>query len=142
MSYDAIIIGGGHNGLTCGAFLANARKKVLVLEKRSVLGGAAATEQVFPQYSVNTGAHDVGIFLPEIIEKLGLSSHGLQVFQSEAAVFAPQPDGSAIALWRNVDRTLSELRRLYPDDAARFVKFNGFMNRMSQALRPVLMLPT
>ena len=140
MNFDAIIVGGGHNGLTCAAMLAAARKKVLVLERRGVLGGAAATEAVFPRCNVNVGAHDAGLFLPEIIEKLGLHNHGLQVFQSDAAVFAPQPDGSAIALWRNHERTIAELRRFYPDDALKISEFNQFMNRMSKVMRLTLML--
>lgn len=138
-NYDAIIIGGGHNGLVCAASLASARKKVLVLEQRRNLGGAAATEEVFPQFLVNTGATDAGLFLPEIIEKFGLVAAGLQVFQSDAAVFAPQPDGTAITLWRDLNRTVSELQTLYPDDAKRFLKFNTAMNKMSQALRPALL---
>ncbi len=140
MSYDAIIIGGGHNGLVCGAFLAQANKKVLVLERRQVLGGAAATEEAFARYSVNTGAHDAGLFLPEIIEQLSLNTRGLEVYQSEAAVFAPQPDGTAITLWRDMERTVNELAPLYPEDAKKFPRFNALMNSLSQTLRTVLML--
>lgn len=122
----------------CG-FAGKRTKKVLVLEQRRNLGGAAATEEVFPQFLVNTGATDAGLFLPEIIEKFGLVAAGLQVFQSDAAVFAPQPDGTAITLWRDLNRTVSELQTLYPDDAKRFLKFNAKMNKMSQALRPALL---
>ena len=139
MNYDAIIIGGGHNGLVCAAFLAQAKKKVLVLEQRNSLGGAAATEEIFPNYRVNTGAHDAGLFLPEIIEKLSLNGHGLQVFQSDAAVFSPHPDGTAITLWRDLKRTVAGMEKLYPDDARRFDQFSGFMSRMSQILRTTLM---
>ncbi len=139
MNYDAIIIGGGHNGLVCAAFLAQARKKVLVLERRNTLGGAAGTEEIFPNYRVNTGAHDAGLFLPEIIEKLSLNSHGLQVYQSDAAVFSPHPDGTAITLWRDLKRTVSEMETLYPKDAKQLDKFSEFMSRMSQILRTTLM---
>ena len=68
--YDAIIIGAGHNGLVAAAYLGKAGKKVLVLEKRKTLGGAAATEEIFPGFKMNTGAHDAGLFSPEVVRDL------------------------------------------------------------------------
>jgi phytoene dehydrogenase-like protein len=83
-TYDAIIIGGGHNGLTAAAYLAKARLKVLVLERRGLLGGAAASEAIFPGYTLNTGALDCGLFLPEIVSDLHLKKHGLQLLHGPA----------------------------------------------------------
>ena len=75
--YDAIVIGGGHNGLVTAASLAKAGRKVLLLEGRDVLGGAAATEEVFPGFKFDTGAHDAALFQDEIVESLSLKAHGL-----------------------------------------------------------------
>ena len=91
MSYDALIIGAGHNGLVAAATLAQSGKRVLVLERRNTLGGAAATEEIFPGFKFNTGAHDAGLFRPEIIAALQLEQHGLQLMKSHVAAFAPQP---------------------------------------------------
>ena len=89
-TYDAIIIGGGHNGLTAAAYLAKARLKVLVLERRGVLGGAAASEAIFPGYTVNTGALDSGLFLPEVVADLRLEKHGVRFLHSPAVLHALQ----------------------------------------------------
>ncbi|NJN96963.1 MAG: NAD(P)/FAD-dependent oxidoreductase, partial [Anaerolineales bacterium] len=91
--FDTIIIGGGHNGLVTAAYLAKAGKKVLVLERRDTLGGAAATEEIWPGFKINTGASDVGMVRPEIIAELGLRQHGLDFIESPVTAFAPQPDG-------------------------------------------------
>ena len=98
---DAIVIGAGHNGLVTAALLAKAGFKTLVLEQRDVLGGAAATEEVFPGFKINTGADDAGLFHDTIIEELNLAAYGLSFHESEVAVFAPQPDGSTLTLWRD-----------------------------------------
>ena len=74
--YDAIIIGAGHNGLVAAATLAKAGQRVLVLERRDVLGGAAVSEEIFPGYCVDTGANDAGLFMPEIVADLGLEKFG------------------------------------------------------------------
>ncbi|HET9702952.1 MAG TPA: FAD-dependent oxidoreductase, partial [Vicinamibacterales bacterium] len=77
MRYDAIVIGGGHNGLTCAAYLARAGRQVLVLERRHVLGGAAVTEEVFPGFKYSVCSYAVSLLRPEIIRELGLARHGL-----------------------------------------------------------------
>ncbi|MFQ5632227.1 MAG: phytoene desaturase family protein, partial [bacterium] len=97
-NYEAIIIGGGHNGLVAAAYLAKAGMKVTVLEQRPVLGGVAATEDIFPGFKFNTGAHDAGLFRQEIIDGLELQKHGLEFLESPVTVFAPQPDGTHLIL--------------------------------------------
>ena len=138
--YDSIIIGAGHNGLVTAALLAKAGFKTLVLEARPVLGGAAATEEVFPGFMVNTGADDAGLFSDKIIAELDLAAHGLSFLESDVAVFAPQPDGSALTLWRDEARTVNEIRRLSEHDADRYPAFAAGINRMADALRGMLLL--
>ncbi len=94
--YDAIIIGAGHNGLVAAATLAAAGRRVLVLEGRDTLGGAAGTEEPWPGYRVDSGATDAALFQDEIIRKLDLARHGLKFETSPALLCAPQPDGRAL----------------------------------------------
>ena len=90
MRYDAIIIGGGHNGLTAAAYLARAGRKVLVLERRHVLGGAAVTEEVFPGFHFSVCSYVVSLLRPEIIRELDLPRHGLEILPLDGT-FTPMP---------------------------------------------------
>src|SRR3989304_5544377 len=100
MQYHAIVIGGGHNGLTTAAYLARAGKKVLVLERRHVLGGAAVTEEVFPGFQFSVCSYVVSLLRPEIIRDLDLPRHGFEVLPLDGT-FTPMPDGDH--LWRTND---------------------------------------
>ncbi len=137
--YDAIIIGGGHNGLVSAAMVARAGHKVLLLEQRAVLGGAAATEEPFPGFCFNTGADDAALFRDEIIQALFLKMHGLELRESAAAVFAPQPDGTAFTLWQDEARTARELQKLSKEDAARYAAFARQVNTMAGVLQEMLL---
>ena len=137
---DAIVIGAGHNGLVTGSLLAKAEFKTVVLEQRDVLGGAAATEEVFPGFKINTGADDAGLFHDEIIEELNLAAHGLAFHENEVAVFAPQPDGTALTLWRDQAQSVAEIARFSPRDAERYPDFAAEINQHAQALRGMLLL--
>ena len=109
-TYDAIVIGGGHNGLTHAAYLARAGKKVLVLERRHVLGGAAVTEEVFPGFKFSVCSYVVSLLRPEIIRDLDLPRHGLEILPLDGT-FTPMPNGDY--LWRVNDhgRTYREIAR-------------------------------
>jgi phytoene dehydrogenase-like protein len=138
--YDIIIIGAGHNGLVTAAYLAKAGRKVLVLEKRPVVGGAAATEEVFPGFKFNTGAHDAGLFRPEIVKELKLEKHGLSFIKPEAAVFAPRLSGIPLMLWRNSQRNLAEITLLSQHDAGQYPAFLEKVRGLSAILQEILLL--
>jgi phytoene dehydrogenase-like protein len=139
-NYDAIIIGGGHNGLVTAALLAQAGKRVLVLEQRDVLGGIAATEEVFSGFHANSGTDDAGLFQDEIVQKLFLKMHGLEFRQSPVFVFAPQPDGRALTLWRDVEKSAVEIGRFSRRDADRFPAFVRHFDRMAAVLDGMMLL--
>src|SRR6476646_1245544 len=126
MNYDAIVIGGGHNGLTAAAYLARAGRTVLVLERRHVIGGAAVTEEVFPGFHFSVCSYAVSLLRPEIISELGLTRHGLHLLPLDGT-FTPLPDGDH--LWRtgNHDFTHRQLARHSTRDAANYDDFNAAM---------------
>jgi phytoene dehydrogenase-like protein len=140
IQYDAIIIGGGHNGLVTAAYLAKAGKKVAVLERRGTLGGAAATEEIWPGFKINTGAMDAGLLRPEVIAELGLRQHGLEFIESEVTALAPQPDGRALALWRDPRQTIAEIARFSQSDAAKFPAFTRLMTTLTGVLDQMMTL--
>src|SRR6476469_4888631 len=115
MKYDAIVIGGGHNGLTAAAYLARAGRKALVVERRHVLGGAAVTEEVFPGFRFSVASYVVSLLRPEIIRDLDLPRHGLRILPLDGS-FTPLDDDY---LWMTNDhgRTYQELRRFSVNDA-------------------------
>ena len=137
-TYDAIIIGAGHNGLVTAAYLAQAGRKVLVLERRETIGGAAATEGIFHGFRVNTGSADVGLFLPEIVADLKLKQHGLEFIESPALVHPLQPDGHGLTLWRDQAKTIEEITRFSQSDAEKFPAFARLVCRLAEVLRSML----
>src|SRR6266540_4775997 len=137
MKYDAIVIGGGHNGLTAGAYLARAGRKVLVLERRHVVGGAAVTEEVFPGFRFSVCSYVVSLLRPEIIRDLDLPSHGLEILPLDGT-FTPMPDGDH--LWRVNDhaKTYREIARHSRVDAEAYDEYGRGMVEMARFVKPIL----
>jgi phytoene dehydrogenase-like protein len=139
--YDAIVIGGGHNGLVNAAYLAKAGKKVLVLERRQVLGGAAVTEEIIPGFLFSECSYVVSLLRPEIIRELDLPRHGLEILPLDGT-FSPMPNGDY--LWRMNDhaKTLREIRRHSRVDAEAYDEFSKMMTPMCRFVKPILsMIP-
>jgi phytoene dehydrogenase-like protein len=131
--YDAIVVGAGHNGLTAAAYMAKAGLRVLVLEARPIVGGAAVTEEL-GGVRVPTLAHTVGRLRPAVVRELGLARHGLALVSPEVRVFAPQPDGRAVTLYADLARSVEALRAFSEDDATSFVEYDRRVRSLSRFL--------
>lgn len=145
-SFDIIIIGAGHNGLVCAAYLLKAGYRVLLLEKRSVPGGAATTEEVMPSaapgFKFNLCAIDHEfIHLGPVVEELELRRFGLEYLYCDPVVFCPHPDGRYFLAHRSVDKTCAEIARYNPQEAERYRDFIGYWDQVVNALVPIFNAP-
>lgn len=145
-SYDVIIIGAGHNGLVCAAYLLKAGYSVLLLEKRSVPGGAATTEEALPEsapgFKFNLCAIDHEfIHLGPVIEELELTKYGLEYLFCDPVVFCPHPDGKYFLAHRSVEKTCAEIQRYSDRDAQKYGEFIDFWHRLLTGITPVFNAP-
>ncbi|HVE14510.1 MAG TPA: NAD(P)/FAD-dependent oxidoreductase [Elusimicrobiota bacterium] len=138
--FDAIIVGGGHNGLVCGAYLAKAGKKVLILERRHVLGGAAVTEEVFPGFKFSVCSYVVSLFRPHIIRDLELAKFGFQLLPLDCS-FLPLPNGDSLARWGDWERSRREIERFSKKDAEVYPEFSKAMMQMARFAKPMIDSP-
>ena len=134
--YDAIVIGGGHNGLTAAAYLSRAGKKVLVLERRHVLGGAAVTEEVFPGFKFSVCSYVVSLMKPNVMRELMLPKFGLELLPLEST-FTPL-DGDYLMRTADGDQTYREIARHSKKDAEAYKRFGPLMGQIGMAVRPIL----
>jgi phytoene dehydrogenase-like protein len=135
---DVVIIGGGHNGLACAAYLAKAGLDVLVLEKRDVLGGAATTEEPWPGYRVSSASYVVSLMPPRIVRELDLKRFGYSVSIIAPDYFVPFPDGTSLTLWGDVARDAAAIARFSAADAERYVEFDRYFDHVARLLRDLL----
>ena len=135
--YDAIVVGAGHNGLINAAYLARADKRVLVLEKRHLVGGAAVTEEIHPGFKYSVFSYVVSLLRPEIIRELDLPRHGLEILPLESTV-TPLPNGDYLARWADHDQTRRELYRHSPKDAEAYDDYGKLMYHLAFAVKPIV----
>jgi phytoene dehydrogenase-like protein len=140
MQYDVVIVGAGHNGLTCAAYLARAGRRVLVLERRDVVGGCAVTEEVDPDLApgcrVSTASYIASMLRPTIIDDLRLADYGLRMVACEPGVQAAFGDGDVVGWWPGEARMREELRRVAPDDVETFFATEQELLRLARYLQP------
>jgi len=136
-TYDAIVVGAGHNGLVAGAYLARAGLRVLVLDRRERVGGIADTVEIAPGVRAPGVAQTVGRLRPSVVRELDLGAHGLALVAPDARVFAPQPDGRAITLWTDLDRTAEDLRPWSARDAAGYAGFDRLVRSVGKFLAQI-----
>ena len=137
--YDSIIIGGGHNGLVTAAYLARSGRKVLVLERRELLGGCAVTEEIWPGYRVSTGAYLTSLMQERIVNDLELPRHGYQVDAKDPAFFSAFPDGRHFFMWQDRARTLAEIAKFSTRDAEVYPAYEDQLERISQVVEGLLL---
>ncbi|MDA0589061.1 MAG: NAD(P)/FAD-dependent oxidoreductase [Planctomycetota bacterium] len=136
--YDCVIIGAGHNGLVCAFELARAGKKVLVLERRNVVGGCAVTEELWPGYRVSTASYVVSLLLPEIEQRMELKRHGYKVLARNPSSFTPLEDGRYLLLGPDAELNRSEIAKFSQKDAEAYPRYSRLLERIAECLEPVL----
>src|SRR3954447_19651115 len=139
-TYDVIIIGAGHNGLVAACYLAKAGRKVLVLERRHVVGGACVTEEVFPGFQVSTAAYVNSLFRKEIVRDLRLADHGFAMLERDPSSFSPFPDGRYLLMGPDRDLTRREVAKFSPRDAKTLPKYEAMLERVADVIEPTLLM--
>ena len=135
--YDCIVIGGGHNGLVTAAYLARAGKSVCVLERRHVLGGCAATENLWPGYQVSTAAYVVSLLLPEITRELRLKDYGLNILGRNPSSFTPLLDGRSLTMGPDLEATCKEIAKFSKRDAEAYPRYQDLLERVAATIEPI-----
>src|SRR5208282_5966290 len=130
--FDAVIVGGGHNGLVTAAYLARAGRKVLVLERRGLVGGCCVTEEVWPGFHVSTAAYLASLLQERIVRDLELARFGYLVDAKDPAFFSAFPDGRHFFMWQDERKTLDEIAKFSTRDAETFPKFEAHLEKLAQ----------
>jgi phytoene dehydrogenase-like protein len=140
-NYDIIIVGGGHNGLVCAAYLARAGKKVLVLERNAEVGGAAVTEEIAPGYRVSVASYLISLLLPEVVNDLDLPRHGYKVLGRNPSSFTPLPDGRSLLMGPDAALTHAEIAKFSQRDATAYPQYEAWLTRVAECIEPLLLEP-
>jgi len=141
LSYDAIVVGAGHNGLTAAGYLARAGLKTLVLERREIVGGCCVTEEIAPGCRASTTSYIASMLRPEVIRELRLAEFGLRMVPCDPALQVPFPDGQVVSWWTNRDRAVQAFRKISERDAARFVRIDDQLKKLARYFEPFFMEP-
>ena len=140
-SYDAVVVGAGHNGLTAAAYLSRAGLSTLVLERREIVGGACVTEEIAPGCRASTTSYIASMLRPEVIRDLDLAAHGLRMVPCDPALLVPFPDGTVVPWWSDRARTVEEISKLSKRDARTFVRVDDELKRLARYLQPFFLEP-
>ncbi|MEA2476721.1 MAG: hypothetical protein QOC87_920, partial [Actinomycetota bacterium] len=136
--YDSIVIGAGHNGLICAAYLARAGLKVLVVERSDRIGGACVTEELFPGFRISTASYSLSLLQPSVVAELGLE---LDIRPKDPESFCPYPDGGGLLMWRDPHKRHEAISKISPADAEAYPWFVELFEEASRRLRPLLSYP-
>src|SRR5450631_4224419 len=138
-NYDAVIVGGGHNGLVCACYLATAGLKVAVFERRGIVGGAAVTEEFHPGFRNSTASYTVSLLHPKVIRDLRLAEHGLTIVERPLANFLPLPDGGYLKVGGGLAATQAEVARFSRRDADALSAYYAMLDGVADVLRSLLL---
>jgi phytoene dehydrogenase-like protein len=139
--YDAVVVGGGHNGLTAAAYLARAGLTTLVLERREIVGGCCVTEEIAPGCRVSTTSYIASMLRPEVISDLRLAEYGLRMVPCDPAIQVPFPDGHVVPWWADRERAKAEFAKISAKDAETFVEVDDRLKKLARYLQPFFMEP-
>ncbi len=140
-TYDAIVVGAGHNGLTAAAYLARAGLSTLVLERREIVGGCCVTEEIAPGCRVSTTSYIASMLRPEVIQDLQLADYGLRMVPCDPAIQVPFPDGHVVPWWADRERARAEFRKILRKDAETFVRVDDQLKKLARYLQPFFLEP-
>jgi phytoene dehydrogenase-like protein len=138
-TYDAVVVGGGHNGLTAAAYLSRAGLSTLVLERRDIVGGCCVTEEIAPGCRVSTTSYIASMLRPEVISDLQLGQHGLRMIPCDPAIQVPFPDGHVVPWWADRERAQAEFKKISARDAETFVQVDDRLKKLARYLQPFFM---
>ena len=139
--YDALVVGGGHNGLTAAAYLARAGLSTLVLERREIVGGCCVTEEIAPGCRVSTTSYIASMLRPEVIQDLKLADYGLRMIPCDPAIQVPFPDQEVVPWWVDRERAKAEFRKLSAKDAETFARVDDQLKKLARYLQPFFLEP-
>ncbi|HMI53594.1 MAG TPA: NAD(P)/FAD-dependent oxidoreductase [Candidatus Saccharimonadales bacterium] len=139
--FDAIVVGGGHNGLTAAAYLARAGLTTLVLERRTIVGGCCVTEEIAPGCRASTTSYIASMLRPEVIRDLRLREYDLRMVPCDPALQVPFPDGQVVPWWTSRERAVGEFRKISAKDAETFIRVDDQLKRLARYLQPFFLEP-